>query len=121
MTTVQGNVNRNRLTWENAPAEYWWLDVGPFKDRLGMDALAIASSDHRVCRAAMAMITDRKYIDLKGQQLASILHALRLAGQPEADPFFPGSGPITLEKIQAITAPPTTEAERHIKGLQQPA
>ena len=49
------------------------------------------------------------------------LHAnddvLIATAQPAAQPWAPGSGPMTLEKKAAILTTPTTEYERHVKGL----
>ena len=95
----------------------WQIDVGPFKDRLGMDALAIGSSDNAACRAVKEMMYDRKYIDLKGAQTASMLDLLIATAQPTINPMFAGSGPMTLVKKAAILNTPTTDAERNVKGL----
>lgn len=95
----------------------WWVDPGPFKDRLGMDALAIGASNNDACKACIAMLNGRLYVDLKGAQAASLLDLLIATGQPAANPIFAGSGPMTLAKKAAILNTPTTDAERHIKGL----
>jgi hypothetical protein len=95
----------------------WWIDVGPFKDRLGMDALAIAASSHDACKAVIEMLNGRKYVDLKDSKTTMLLGILQATNQPAANAIFAGSGPITAGKITAITTTPTTEAERHIKGL----
>jgi len=95
----------------------WWIDVGPFKDRLGMDALAIAASDDGVCKAVQAMLEGRLRVELQGAKVASLLGLLVAHNQPTADARFPGSGPMTPAKITTITTTPTTEEERHIKGL----
>lgn len=108
------------ITWGNAPAEYWWIDVGPFKDRLGVDGMAISVSSNDVCRAVLAQIQDRKYIDLRSPHLSAALDLLIAHGQPEANATFPGSGPITAEKKAMLLAPPTLETERFVKGLPQP-
>lgn len=95
----------------------WWIDVGPFKDRLGADALAIAASSHDACKACIEMLNGRLYIDLAGPQVAALLGMLSATSQPAANVIFSGSGPMTPAKITTITTTPTTEAERHIKGL----
>ena len=95
----------------------WWIDVGPFKDRLGADALAIAASSHDACKACIEMLNGRLYIDLAGAQVATLLGMLAATTQPTANVIFAGSGPMTPAKILTITTTPTTEAERHIKGL----
>lgn len=96
----------------------WWIDVGPFKDRLGLDGLAISVSTHPVCAAVREQLYDRAFVDLQGAQLAQMLGMLKAAAQPTANPVFAGSGPMTDAKILAITTTPTVEAERHIKGLR---
>lgn len=95
----------------------WWIDVGPFKDRLGMDAPAIAASSHSACRGTMALLDGRKYVDLKDPRVAGMLDVLIATAQPTADPVWPTSGPMTPAKKAAILTTPTTEAERHVKGL----
>lgn len=95
----------------------WWLDVGPFKDRLGPDALAMAASTHDACKAVVEMLNGRKYVDVKDPKTINLLGLLMATGQPAANPMFAGSGPITALKISAITNTPTIDAERHIKGL----
>lgn len=95
----------------------WWIDVGPFKDRLGIDGMALSASTNVTCQAIKEQLYDRKYVDLKSTQTAQLLGMLMAAVQPAANASFPGAGPITVLKIAAITGTPTTEAERHIKGL----
>lgn len=94
------------------PAD-WHVYPGPFKDRLGMDGLAIAASSHPVCVAAREMLAGRVYIDLKGAKTAALLDMLIAAGQPAASPYFPGSGPMTAEKKAAILGPKATPEERY--------
>ena len=61
----------------------------------------------------------------RAARLAALGLALAAAGapaqtataQPAAQPWAPGSGPMTLEKKAAILTTPTTEYERHVKGL----
>lgn len=92
----------------------WHIYPGPFKDRLGLDGLAIAASTHPVCVAAREMLAGRLYIDLKGPKAAALLDMLIAAGQPAASPYFPGSGPMTTEKKAAIlgTKPAAEEMYR---------
>lgn len=94
------------------PAD-WHVYPGPFKDRLGVDALAIAASTHPVCIAAREMLAGRVYIDLKGAKTAALLDMLIATGQPAASPYFPGSGPMTAEKKAAIMGPKATPEERY--------
>ena len=95
----------------------WWVDVGPFYDRFGPDALAIAASDHGACKAVQTLTSVRKYIWLKDPRVAAMIDMLIATAQPTALPWAPGSGPMTPEKKAAILTTPTTEYERHIKGL----
>lgn len=96
---------------------YWWLDIGPFYDRFGVDAAAIAGSDHPACKAVQTLTGVRKYIDMKDPRIGAMIDILIGAQEPAASQFFPGSGPMTPEKKEAILNTPTTEYERHIKGL----
>lgn len=100
---------------------YFWIDVGRFNARLGVDAMAIAASTHDACKAAVALLGMSKFADLKGPELSNMLNLLIATGQPAANPIFPGSGPMTLGKKAIILNPVTTDYERHIKGLPQPA
>lgn len=97
----------------------WWVDVGPFYDRFGPDALAIAASDHGACKAVQTLTGVRKYIDLRDPKVSDMIDMLIATGQPAAQPWAPGSGPMIAEKKALILEKPTTEYERHIKGLQQ--
>ena len=91
----------------------WWVDEGPFKDRLGADALAIAASTHDACKAVMAMLNNRKWVDLQGTSTANMLDLLIATLQPTANPLFAGSGPMTPAKKVVILATPVTPSERH--------
>ena len=95
----------------------WWIDVGPFYDRFGPDAIAIAASDHGACKAVQTLTGVRKYIDLKDPRIGTMIDMLIATAQPAAQPWAPGSGPMTVEKKEAILTTPTTEYERHVKGL----
>lgn len=96
------------------PIEAWHLYPGPFKDRLGMDALAIGGSTHPVCAAVREMMAGREYIDLRHPQTIALLDLLIATGQPVASPYFPGSGPMTAQKKATIlnTPPSALEAYR---------
>ena len=96
----------------------WWVDVGPFYDRFGVDALAIAASDHGACKAVQTLTGVRKYIDLRDPRVDSMIDMLIATAQPAAQAWAPGSGPMTADKKAAILNTPTTEYERHIKGLE---
>ncbi len=103
-----------------ADERLWWLEVGPFYDRFGADAVAIAASDHGACKAVQVMTSVRKYVDLKDPRIGQMIDMLIAAAQPEAQAWAPGSGPMTLAKKAAILDTPTTDYERHIKGLPDP-
>lgn len=92
------------------PAE-WWIYPGPFKDRLGVDGMAIAASTHPICVAAREMLAGRLYIDLKGAKAAALLDMLIATGQPAASVYFPGSGPMTAEKKAVILGVKPTPEE----------
>lgn len=98
-------------------ARLWWIDVGPFKDRLGMDIGAIASSQHSACLGVREFLLGRKYVNLQDPKVALLMDVLIATNQPTADPVWPGSGPLTPSKKAAILTTPTTEDERYIKGL----
>ena len=95
----------------------WWMDVGPFYDRFGADAIAIAASDNGACKAVQTLTGVRKYVDLKDPRIGQMIDMLIATAQPAAQPWAPGSGPMTVEKKEAILTTPTTEYERHVKGL----
>ena len=94
-----------------------WVDVGPFKDRLGMDAPAIYASTHDACKGVVGLVEGRKYINLKDPRIAAMMQVLIATAQPAASAVWPGSGPMTAAKRDAILNTPTVEDERHIKGL----
>ena len=96
---------------------WWWIDVGPFYDRFGIDGVAIAASDSGACRAVQTLTGVRKYIDLKDPKVAQQIDMLIGLQEPKAVQYLPGAGPMTTAKKAAILTTPTTEAERHIKGL----
>ena len=95
----------------------FWVDVGPFKDRLGMDIGAIASSTHSACLGVREFLLGRLYVDLRDPKVELLMDVLIVNNQPVHDPVWPGSGPMTPEKKAAILTTPTAEYERHIKGL----
>lgn len=88
------------------------LSVGAFKDRMGIDALAIAVSTHPVCVALREMLYDRRWIDLDHPAAGRFLDMLVAANEPAANPLFPGSGPMTPKKRAQILDAPVQDAER---------
>jgi hypothetical protein len=101
--------------------QYHWIDTGPWRDRFGIDWLAITSSSNELCKAAAQLWIDRKYINLKDARNAQVLDAMIATSQPAANVLFAGSGPMTVDKKNAILNPVTTEYERHVKGMVQPS
>ena len=95
----------------------WWIDIGPFKDRLGMLAPTIYASNHDACKGVVGLVEGRKYIDLKDPRIAAMMGVLIAVAQPAVNPVWPGSGPMTAAMRDEILNTPTTEYERHIKGL----
>ena len=117
---VQATPARPRWTDANLDQRYHQIHLGRLNARMGMDALAVAASDHPACRAAVSLLSMSEYVWLTGPEAQQILGMLAAAGQPEASPNFPGSGPITAEKIAVYLNPRTTEYERFVKGLPEP-
>lgn len=95
------------------PDSAWKIWPGSLKDRLGVDALAIAASNHPYCVAAIEMLRDRKYVDLKAPQTNMLFDMLIVANQPEANPLFPGSSPMTIEKKNNILNTPANQEEQY--------
>ena len=115
--------NYREAAEQHTPAEpsedprLWWIDVGPFKDRLGMDAPAIYASNHDACKGVVGMVEGRKYINLRDPRIGGMMGVLIATAQPAANPVWPGSGPMTVAKRDTVLSTPTTEDERFIKGL----
>ncbi|CAB4158595.1 hypothetical protein UFOVP708_12 [uncultured Caudovirales phage] len=109
-------------SWANAALDerYFWIDTGPWRDRFGVDWLAITASANDLCKAAAQLWLDRKHINIKDPRNAQVLDALIAANQPAANVLFAGAGPMTPAKKAAILSPQTTEYERHVKGMVQP-
>jgi hypothetical protein len=97
------------LTWDNTPAEYWWIGVGAFFDRFGAKALAVTSSEDPVVKGLITLILPRKYVDLKREDLPVLMAVLV------------DKGLITEGDLDRILTAPTTDFERYISGLPQPA
>ncbi|NVM80054.1 hypothetical protein FHW83_005899 [Duganella sp. SG902] len=99
----------NPLTWASAAPEYFWIDVGPFFDRFGAKALAITRSEDADVRGLVTLLLPRKYIDLKRSDLPQLVGILQAKGL------------ITVAELAAALNQVTTDYERHVKGLPQPA
>lgn len=111
--------------WSDAdlPLQYWQIDTGPFKDRFdtygyaGLKGFVLAAGrTNDVCYAAFADLQGREFIDLKlrytelRNTLDDIAAVVAAAGRP----------PFTVAMREAILKSPTTDYERHTKGLTQP-
>ena len=95
-------------SWDLAPAEYFWIDVGPFFDRFGTKAIDIMSSTDPLVDGMVKMTFPRKYIDLKRADL------------PQLVGILVSKGIITQSLATTVLNPETTDYERNIKGLPQP-
>lgn len=87
---------------------YWWIDRGPFFDRFGAKALAIVSSTDPEVQGLITLLMPRLYVDLKRADLPALLDVLV------------GKQLLTAQEKVAILTTPTTEDERHVRGLVQP-
>jgi len=96
-------------TWESAPAEYFWIEVGAFYDRFGAARIPVLSSSYPDVQACVRDTQVRKYIDLRRADVEQFV-ALVATRVPE----------LTAEIQAAILAPVTTDSERYVKGLVQP-
>jgi len=88
---------------------YHWVDVGPFFDRFGAKALSITSSADAQVQGLVTLILPRKYVDLKRADLPGMLDLLVAKSL------------ITGADKTAVLNPQTTDYERYVKGLPQPA
>lgn len=87
---------------------YWWVDVGPFFDRFGAKALSITSSTDAQVQGLVSLLLPRKYVDLKRADLPAMLDLLV------------SKGLITGAEKATVLTTPTSDYERHSKGLEQP-
>ena len=101
-------------------ARVWWINTGPYKDRFdkygypGLKFLILSlGRTNDVCYGIFADLIDRQYVDLLGRRdelstaLDMLSHELSELGKPA----------LTQVMKDAILDTPTTEEERHIKGL----
>lgn len=96
------------LTWATAPAQYFWMDQGPFLDRFAEKRHAVLASADPDVRAVVMDLLFRQYIDIKRADVAQALDLLIAKGLITA-----------AEKVTALQ-PLTSDYERHLKGLPQP-
>lgn len=99
------------FTWNTVTdARYWWIGVGAFYDRFaGAKIPVLASADPTI----QAMVRDtqiRQYIDLKRADVGQLVA------------YIAGAVPELTEALaDSILNAPTTDDERFVKGLPQPA
>ena len=86
---------------EPSPPEWlWYIDHGPFYDRFGEALEAVLTSDNIGVKASIANLQARKWIDLKGPDVA---RGLRIIGA-----VIPA---VTPDLQQAILTKPVTDEE----------
>lgn len=97
-----------------APApEVRRITLGALQKRLGaMRVFALDTSAHPVCVALRSYLGRLTYVDLDDADLRPMLQMLVDTQQPEANPAFPGSGPLAAEDVDAIITAPVQEGER---------
>lgn len=89
------------------------ITLGALQKRLGvMRALAIENSTAPKCVALRGFLNRFSYTDLDDPDLPLLLGMLAGAQLPTADAEFPGSGPVTVELIEAVISDPVQENER---------
>lgn len=99
------------FTWDTVvDGRYWWIGVGAFYDRFaGAKIPVLASADPTI----QAMVRDtqiRQYIDLKRADVGQLVA------------YIAGAVPELTEALaDSILNAPTTDDERFVKGLPQPA
>lgn len=96
------------VTWETAPAEYWWIDVGSFFDRFGSKALTITSSEDPIVKGLVTLLLPRKYVDLRRADLPTLVSHL-------VDKKI-----ISEEEAKAVVNTPPTAQERYMPDLPDP-
>ncbi|OZI44489.1 hypothetical protein CEK29_07085 [Bordetella genomosp. 5] len=99
------------FTWDTVvDGRYWWIGVGAFYDRFAGAKIAVLARADPTIQAMVRDTQIRQYIDLKrtdvGQLVAYIAEAV-----PE----------LTEALADSILNAPTTDDERFVKGLPQPA
>lgn len=88
------------------------ISLGALQERLGnMRVFAIDTSLHPVCVALRSYLGRLNFIDLDDPRLSAMLDMLVSNSQPEANPVFPGSGPLTAEEAAEIMAAPVQPQE----------
>lgn len=101
-------------SWADAQPQYWWINLGPFCDRLDTyggagTQLAVTSSTDATVQGIYKILALREYVDLKRADVASMLGVLGTKITA-----------ITPAVQAQILSTVTTDYERHVKGLPQP-
>lgn len=89
------------------------ITLGGLQKRIGpMTVFAIDTSTHPVCVALRNYLSRLDFVDLDDPDLPPMLGMMVAAGQPAANPVFPGSGPLTESKVAEIIGAPVQPKER---------
>lgn len=89
------------------------ITLGALQKRIGATTVfAIDTSTDPLCVALRSYLNRLSYINLDDPDLQPMLSMLVQANQPAANPLFPGSGPLTTEKVSEIISAPVLESER---------
>lgn len=89
------------------------ITLGALQKRIGpMKVFAIDTSAHPVCVALRSYLSRLTYADLDDPDMAPMLGMLVAAGQPAANPVFPGSGPLTESDVAEIIGAQVQPKER---------
>ena len=89
------------------------ITKGAFQNRLGvMNVFAIDNGTNPICVALRSCLGRLEYVDLGHPQTEQMLYMLVFNNQPEADPAFQGSGPITGEIAESVLMAPVQDHER---------
>ena len=89
------------------------ITLGALQRRLGaMRVFALDTSAHPVCVALRSYLGRLTYVDLDDPDLRPMLQMLVDTQQPEANPAFPGSGPLLADDVDTIINAPVQEGER---------
>lgn len=87
------------------------ITIGAFKDRLGATALALSVSTDPICIAVREILLNRSVIDLGSETIRNYMMLLVTNNLPASNPLFPGSGPLTEERVNEILSTPASSSE----------
>lgn len=89
------------------------ITLGALQKRIGpMTVFAIDTSTNLVCVALRAYLSRLSFVGLDDPDLQPMLSMMVAAQMPEANPAFPGSGPLTAELVDAIISADVQPEER---------